>query len=146
VSGVQARQHSVSTRLRDSFVRAKRKDSVNHNDGAGRQYRNEGHRCWAQTPLFPLLSHIEYTMYFGTTIQFYTDTVIQSQYTSSQAHTLQVRWRRVAPMCREHFWGGVPKSIASSLRGNLWCDAKSRSASPTEQSIFVKNVFADLID
>jgi hypothetical protein len=96
--------------------------------------------------MFPLLSHIEYTMYFGTTIQFYTDTVIQSQYTSSQAYTLQARRRRAAPMCREHFRGGVPKSIASSLRGNSWRDAKSQSASSAKRSIFVKDVFADLID
>jgi hypothetical protein len=40
-----------------------------------------------------------------TSVQQYSFTLIQSQYTSSQAYTLQVRWRRVAPMCREHFWG-----------------------------------------
>jgi hypothetical protein len=85
-------------------------------------------------------------MNFGTTIQFYTGIVIQSQYKSSQAYTLQVRWRRVAPMCREHFRGGIPKSITSSLRDYLWRDVKSRSANPTERSVFVKNVFADLID
>jgi hypothetical protein len=39
-----------------------------HDDGAERKCRNEGDKWWSRTPSFFLLSHFEYTMYFGTTI------------------------------------------------------------------------------
>jgi hypothetical protein len=75
---------------------------------------SDGHRH----PRFFLLSHFQHTMYFGTTIQFYKDKIMQSQYTSSRTYTLQIHRRRFAPACREHFRGGVLKSSASSLRGS----------------------------
>jgi hypothetical protein len=37
------------------------------------------------------------------------NTAIQSQLISSHAHPIQIGWGRVAPACREHFRGGVPK-------------------------------------
>jgi hypothetical protein len=77
-------------------------------------------------------------MYFGTTIQFYKDKIMQSQYISSQTHTLQIRWRRVAPACREHFRGGEFRSRL------LQVFAAARS--PTKRSTFIKNIFADLVD
>jgi hypothetical protein len=36
---------------------------------------------------------------------------MQLQYISSQTHTLQVRWRRVVPVCREHFGGGGSSEV-----------------------------------
>jgi hypothetical protein len=105
----------------------------NNVDGAEIKDTNDGHRHLC----FPLSSHFEYTMYFGTTIQFYNDTIMQSQYISSQTHTLQIRWRRVTPVCREHFRGGEFRSQSlqvfaaahSATRGH------DQPAPPNDQSL-----------
>jgi hypothetical protein len=86
----------------------------NNVDGAEIKDTNDGHRHLC----FPLSSHFEYTMYFGTTIQFYNDTIMQSQYISSQTHTLQIRWRRVTPVCREHFRGGGGSSEVNRFKSS----------------------------
>jgi hypothetical protein len=44
----------------------------NHVDGAEMKDINNGHRHLRS----PLSSHFEYTMYFGTTTQFYNDTIM----------------------------------------------------------------------
>jgi hypothetical protein len=54
------------------------------------------------------------------------NTAIQLQHVFSSAHTLQIGLGRVAPACREHFRGGVPKQVTSSLHGITWRDAKPR--------------------
>jgi hypothetical protein len=96
----------------------------NNTDGVVLKRASDGHRH----PRFFLLSHLQHTMYFGTTIQFYKDKIMQSQYTSSRTHTLQIRRRRIAPACREHFRGG----------SEVLCFKSSRQpvAPPNDQSSF----------
>jgi hypothetical protein len=105
----------------------------NNIDGVAPKRTSDGHRL----PRFFLLSHFQHTMYFGTTIQFYKDKIMQSQYTSSRTHTLQIRRRQIALACREHFRGEFRSPL-------LQVFAAARSS--TERSIFVQNIFADLID
>jgi hypothetical protein len=62
--------------------------------------------------------------YKNPMLQF--NTAIQIQHVSSSAHTIQIGWGRVAPACCEHFRGGVPKQVTSSLHGITWRNAKSR--------------------
>jgi hypothetical protein len=95
-SGGKAQRHFVSTRPgtasieQDAMIVSPAGGSItptkNHVDGAEMKDTNDGHRHL----YFPLSSHFEYTMYFSTTIQFYNDTIMQSQYISSQTHTLQI--------------------------------------------------------
>jgi hypothetical protein len=68
-------------------------------DGAIPKRASDGHRH----PRFFLLSHFQHRMYFGTTIQLYKGKIMQSQYTSSRTHNLQIRRRRFAP--------GVPRTL-----------------------------------
>jgi hypothetical protein len=54
------------------------------------------------------------------------NTAIRLQHVFSFVHTLQIGLGRVAPACHEHFQGGVPKQVTSSLHGITWRDAKPR--------------------
>jgi hypothetical protein len=105
----------------------------NNTNGAIPKCASDGHRH----PRFFLLSHFQHTMYFRTTIQLYKGKIMQSQYTSSRTHSLQIRRPRFAPACRGHFRGEFRSPL-------LQVFAAARSS--TERSIFVQNIFADLVD
>jgi hypothetical protein len=59
-----------------------------HDDNAKRKCRNEGDKWWLQAPSFFFLSYFQYTVYFGTTIQYYTSTQQYNHNVFLHTHTL----------------------------------------------------------
>jgi hypothetical protein len=93
------------------------------------------------------LSYFEYTMYFDTTIQYYTLTQQYNHNVFLQTHTLYKSVGAALPQHAANTFGGEFRSkIASSLHGITWRDAEPRLVSASKRSILVKHVFADLID
>jgi hypothetical protein len=98
------------------------------------------------TLVFPLITFQIYNVFRYKNLVLHFDTTIQSQYTSSQAHTIQVSWSRAAPACREHFRGEFRSKSLQVFTASLGAPRKPQSASAPKQSILVKHIFADLIN